>query len=518
MFATQLLNLDDLRRWRACERQFWLHRQRDPAAACATRAARLGADTADASAEAAVVHGPAIDAALRASFPGADMIAAPTSPAEWAPAVRRTLDGLESDREVPEGWAILGACLTSEDRAQVRIDVMSCGEHGLRLFKVRYATVGDEADVDAMALWLHVAARCGLRVQSVGLLLVDTDFIYPGHGCYAGLFREVDLAPVIGSRPVEAWLSAMRRADRGPQPAATPGPHCTHNGGCEFAGQCPSCPPPLAAPPADPQASLEIVGRELAAELRQQGHADLHSVGLHDLGNLRHRRAVRAIQQGAPVLEPAIASLMWNMHYPRHSLRFDTIGFAVPIWTGTRPYQVVPFQWTCDVQDAAGELVRHGFLADAEGDPRRAFALTLLQALGRSGPVFAYNAGFERNRLRELAQQFDDLAPALDAVLARIVDLFQIARGHYYHPAMAGSWSFKSIARAIAPGLLGDEWADVQAPTPQAAFARSLHRGLDGAARQPLRLALQAHGQRQTEVLRRMLALFDGAATTVDGP
>ena len=501
------LTLDDLRRWRACERRFWLHRQR--AAAPADAGPHHAGTQGDESVEAAVVQGPAVQAALRASFPGAVVIDPPTSAAEWTRAVQRTLDALDADQAVPEGWAILGACLTSQDRAQVQIDVMSLGEHGLRLFKVRAASVGDESDVDTVALWLHVAARCGLRVQSVGLLLVDADFIYPGHGCYAGLFREVDLAPVLGSRPVADWLSGMRHAERGPQPPATPGPHCGQRGGCEFAEQCPSPMAPEA--PRDPQAALEIVGRELAAELREGGHVDLHSVAPQDLRDERHRRAVRAIQQGAPVLEPAVAALLRELPYPRYSLRVDTIGFAVPVWPGTRPYQMMPFQWSCDVQGADGSCTRHGFLADAQGDPRRAFVLTLLDVLGSAGPVFACNAGFERSRIRELAQQFEDLAPALEAVLGRIVDLFHLARAHYSHPVMGGSWSFKSLGRAVAPELALDELDGVQAASAQAAFARSLQPRLDSATRQQLRLALQAHGQRQTEVLRRMLALFEAA-------
>ncbi|OGB50955.1 MAG: hypothetical protein A2503_04825 [Burkholderiales bacterium RIFOXYD12_FULL_59_19] len=513
MVLYPLLNHDDLRRWRACSRRFWLYRRSEHLVTpnLAGREARAE-DRADVSAEAAVVYGPGVDAALRASYPLADIIPPPTTQAEWTRALRQTLHCLDGDRVAPEGWAILGACLTSEDRAQARIDVLTCGERGLRLFKLRYATVGDESDVDTAAFWTDVAARCGLRVQSVGLLLVDTDFIYPGHGCYAGLFREVDLAPVLGSRPVAAWLDAMRSCDRGPQPPATPGTHCTQNGGCEFTQQCAACTVSAAETAPDPLAKLEIVGHDLATELRAAGHADLHSVALRTLDNTRHRRAVRAIQQGVPVLEPEVAALIQALPYPRHSLRFDTIGFAVPLWAGTRPYQVLPFQWTCDVLQADGHCAQHGFLADAQGgDPRRAFALSLLQVLDSRGAVLAYNAGFERNRIRDLARLFDDLAPALEAVLERLVDLFQIARGHYYHPVMAGSWSFKSISRAVAPDvtLVLDESL---APSPQAAFAHSLQRGLDAQTRQQLRAALQTHGQRQTEVLRRMAALFEAAA------
>jgi len=503
MVMNALLNHDDLRRWRTCTRRFWLYRRGEPLASVDA--------LADASADAPVVHGPAVEAALRASFPLADVIDAPTTPAEWNRAMRQTVDCLDSDRVAPEGWAILGACLTSEDRAQVRIDVLTCGERGLRLFKVRYATVGDDADVDAVALWTHVAARCGLRVQSVGLLLIDTDFIYPGHGCYAGLLREVDLAPVLGSRPVGAWLAAMQDCMRGPLPPASPGTHCTQSGGCEFVNDCQACASMLALQPDHPPTSLEVVGRELAAELRHEGHVTVLSVPLERLHNTRHRRAVRAILQDAPVLEPAVATLMQALATPRYYLRLDTIGFGVPLWAGTRPYQILPFQWTCDVQCVDGQLAHHGFLADEQGDPRRAFAHSLLQVLGSRGPIFAYNAGFERNRLRELAQHLDDLAPALEAVVERIVDLFQLARAHYYHPVMAGSWSFKSISRAVAPQV-PVEFHHAQAVTARTAFALSFKRGLEVVTRQQLRAELQAHGLRETEVLRRMAALFDGAA------
>src|SRR6266568_2354856 len=67
--------------------------------------------------------------------------------------------------------------------------------------------------------------------------------------------------------------------------------------------------------------------------------------------------------------------------------------------------------------------------------------------------IDVYNAGFERNRLRELASRFEELAEAIDAVSSRIVDLFQVTRAHYYHPAMRGSWSFRAVLGAVDPGL-----------------------------------------------------------------
>jgi hypothetical protein len=526
-----VLSEGDLRRWRTCARLQWLHR----AALRAHEASGPGAagHSADASrdgrgqrvagpAEPDVVFGPEPALALRASYPEALSIAPPAADAgseadneaDWARAIAATTAAMTDPARQAMGAAVLGACVQSDDGARVRIDVLVRGALGWQIYKQRLATVADDADVDALALWVHVASRAGWRVQSAGLLLVDTGFVYPGMQCYAGLFREVDVGPMLGTRPVGEWLAALRGSEAGPKPAPALGAPCAQGGGCRFMAECHAGEP--GGRVVDPAWQLDIVGKELAAALRREGHVDLRSVPPERLSDARHRRALRAVRQGAPVLEPGVARLMRELPWPRLHLRMETIGFAVPVWPGTRPYQVLPFQWSCDVETAPGQWTHHGFLADAAGgDPRRAFALSLLVALnahGTQGAILAYNAGFERNRIRELAQQFDELREPLEALLPRVVDLFQLARTHYYHPAMAGSWSAKTVFGLIAPELNVTRLGRREADAPLQAFARSLQRGLPAAERERLRSALQAHGQRRTEALRRMAALFDHAA------
>jgi hypothetical protein len=505
MTTAPLLTQADLTRWRACQRRYWLQARSDTPESPHTR-------MTDRSMDDLVVHNTWPDQALRASFPQASLVEAPDTLEDWAQAVIDTkalLDtGVLAGDALAQGRAIFGACLVSNDGVQVRMDVIAPGEHGLRLFKVRYATVGDDADLDTVALWAHVAARSGLRIQSVGLLLVDTDFVYPGHGCYAGLFREVDLSPVLGSRPVAQWLVSMRACLRGDEPAPLPDAPCTQNGGCAFMTHCGV---PSVEARASYPANLDVVGKELAATLREEGHLDLITVPQQRLPDARRRRALRAIQSGQPELNPTAALVLKQHGHPRFTLRFDTIGFATPVWAGTRPYQILPFLWVCDAELQAGQLQRHAFLADREGDPRRAFAQTLLAVLGEQGPIFAYNAGFERNRLREIANLFEDLAPALDALQPRIVDLFQLGRAHYYHPIMCGSWSFKSVCRAVAPDVPVASFAWRGITQPQVAFAASQQEGLSEADRRALRQALITQGQRETEALRRMVALFESA-------
>jgi hypothetical protein len=59
-------------------------------------------------------------------------------------------------------------------------------------------------------------------------------------------------------------------------------------------------------------------------------------------------------------------------------------------------------------------------------------------------------------------QRFDDLAPALEAIAARIVDLLPVVRDHYYHPDMRGSFSIKAVLPARLPELSYDALPSVK--------------------------------------------------------
>ncbi len=526
--ASQLdwLDTDDLLRWRQCPRRFWWQRQAQAAAPAGrpTATDRLSADDG----QIRPLHpddgpvGAAVGQALRASHPAGVEIQAPAGPhdeAGWALGVRATAAALDAGVLDGEGGAIVGACLASDDGVRVRVDLLAPGERGLRVLRLRHATAGNEADVDAAALWAHVAARGGLRLQGVALRLVDTDFIYPGHGLYAGLYRDSDLLPSLGSRPVADWLVAMRQCARGALPAATPGAHCGGAQPCPWRAGCDVAAPEPAATLPD---ALAVLGRDSAARLREAGWQRLGDLDARQaaaqLPEPRHRRIWQAVTQGAPVIEPALGEQLRAMPWPRRWLRIDTLGYAVPVWAGTRPYQALPFQWTLAEEAEPGVLHWHAHLAGAGADPRRAWAESLLAAAApapfEAGPVFAYNAGYERNRLAELAVQFDDLAPALLALQARLVDLYPLMRAHVYHPEMRGAWSFRAVAQAFAPELGGHRFGaegglPPLAGSPGEAMARALHPGTPGPVREALRGALLAYGRRQVQVLRALTQRFE---------
>ncbi|MFC1965588.1 DUF2779 domain-containing protein [Chloroflexota bacterium] len=147
----------------------------------------------------------------------------------------------------------------------------------------------------------------------------------------------------------------------------------------------------------------------------------------------------------------AINDFLTTLQYPLYYLDFETIGPAVPLFDGTRPYQAVPFQFSLHVVNGEKASPEHfSFLAGSPDDPRPAFLAELKKVLGNFGSIVVYNQGFEEGILKELAKVFPEYDDWITGVRGRLVDLLQPFRSfHYYHPQQKGSASIKKVLPAL---------------------------------------------------------------------
>jgi hypothetical protein len=161
------------------------------------------------------------------------------------------------------------------------------------------------------------------------------------------------------------------------------------------------------------------------------------------------------------------------------------------------------------VEESATQLRHAEFLALANFGDFGALAQALLAALPESGPVFAYNASFERGVLTWLADRVPLLANGLRAVAARLVDLLPVTRAAYYHRDMQGSWSIKSVLPTIDPALDYAGLGEVhEGGGAQLAFLQLQSGSVSSARRAALTGALLKYCERDTfglVVLRRFL-------------
>lgn len=194
--------------------------------------------------------------------------------------------------------------------------------------------------------------------------------------------------------------------------------------------------------------------------------------------------------------------------HPRYFLDFESIQFAVPRWPGTRPFEDIPFQWSCHIEDADGQVTQREFLDQSGELPIRRCAEALLAACGDVGPILTYSH-FEHSVIGRLAARLPDLKVDLHGLRERLFDLLPLVRQHYYHPDMRGSFSIKAVLPTLAPDLDYTALDRVQDGIgAQIAYEKLLDPSIDPDTRASIAADLLAYCRLDTLAMVRMVRFF----------
>ena len=346
--------------------------------------------------------------------------------------------------------------------ADVMLPAKLKGKKVWHMVEVKSSTKVKDYHRDDVAIQAFVARKAGVPLASITLAHINSDWTYPGKGDYDGLLSEGDLTEEAFSREdeVEEWIAAAHKiVTKITEPKIRTGGQCFAPFTCGFVDYCQA---------QEPQADYpvhwlpDIRAKALKDHIAANPAIDLRDMP-DDLLNELQLRVKKCSLSGKTYFDAAGAASALNSHkLPAYFLDFETIQFAVPIWKGTRPYQMIPFQYSLHILNSKGRLEAKSFLDLSSGDPSRFFAESLVSVCGKRGPIFVYNAGFEGARINELALRFKKLSPELMAIKDRLIDLYPITKAHYYHPSQRGSWSIKAVLPAVAPDLSYDDLSGVQ--------------------------------------------------------
>ena len=256
---------------------------------------------------------------------------------------------------------------------------------------------------------------------------------------------------------------------------------------------------------------LPRAGERLLTLLAEHGIEDIRDIDAGFVGLNRLQQRVRdAVASNRPYFNPAIRRELAGLEHPVHFIDFETFNPALPLYAATRPYQVIPFQWSDHIMGSDGQLTHREFLHDGGGDPRGPMARSLLEALGTTGSIVVYSS-FEQTRIRELAQALPDLEADLMALLdGRIVDLLPLVREHCYHPDFHGSFSLKAVLPALVPGLGYDDLAITDGQVASLAYAEMIHPATTEERRRQVRTDLLSYCGRDTEAMVRLVEVLRG--------
>ena len=394
----------------------------------------------------------------------------------------------------------------------VYVDILRRDDEGWRLIEVKSTGRVKDEHLSDCAVQTWVARGAGHPIAGVSLAHIDSSFVYPGGGCFAGIFTEADITSEVEERLalVPTWVENAARAAAEAEPAVDVGTHCTSPYECPFHAHC----WPMGA-------RYPVTGlgghKDKLAELVCNGYSDICEVPEDALHLDIHKRIRRITVSGEPELLEQAATLTRGLQYPRSFLDFETINPAIPVWPGTRPFQALPFQWSCHIERSPGSFSHTAFLDVSGEPPMRPLAEALLEALGHAGPILTYSS-YEKRVINGLVARFPDLAAALGALIGRLVDLHPIAKRNYYHPDMLGSWSIKSILPTVAPDMRYSDLEEVQDGTVAgAAYLEAIDPATSDARREHLKARLLDYCRFDTQAMVRLTHFFEsgGERTTL---
>jgi hypothetical protein len=334
----------------------------------------------------------------------------------------------------------------------VRADVLIPVDEGWRLVEVKASTSVKDYHILDCAIQEWVLRHAGISLKSVRLAHINNQFVYEGDGNYDGLLLEHDLTDDVKSVDprVEDLIATAREAISGGMPEVPVGAHCSKPYDCAFQDYC--WPGDTEFPISGLKGSRAKLGLYVAA-----GYCDIRDVPAHEITADTQMRIHHVTCEGVAEVCDGARRILSGLPYPRYYLDFETISPAVPFWAGTRPYEAVPVQWSCHVDDGTGdgayETMQHDEFLDLSGDPpMRALAEHLVECLGDTGPVLMYT-DYEERVIRNLIEMFPDLKRDLDRIIDRLFDLHPVVKDNYYHPDMLGSWSIKAVLPTINPDM-----------------------------------------------------------------
>jgi hypothetical protein len=311
---------------------------------------------------------------------------------------------------------------------------------------------GQEDFLWDLAFQRHVFESAGFSMARSRLALINKDYVRQGALDPRSFFTLVDVSAAVAERQakVPALLQAMAKAGQAASaPQRAIGAHCNLPHVCPYQGQC------WPAPSADSVFRLRGLSQARKLALHHAGRRSFSQLGREKLGDWQAKQ-VKAQRTGKPVVDKAqVRAFVAGLRYPLFHLDFETLNAALPPFDGVRPYAQTVFQFSLHVQAAPGARPAHfEFLPKDTADPRPALLESLLELLGDSGTILAYNAPFEKGRLRELAAAFPRQGPRIDAALRRFQDLITpFKNGWLVHPAFEGSTSIKSVLPALVPSM-----------------------------------------------------------------
>jgi predicted RecB family nuclease len=415
-------------------------------------------------------------------------------------AIRATRE-LVANREVP---AIFEATF-EHGGVLVRVDILQRRDRKRwRLLEVKSTADLKDYHLYDVAIQSRVLSRCGVQLSSSALMHLNRDYVFQG-GSYdlRCLFRIRNLnrqLPKLQKKLTKQLRDEFRILRESKPPEIDPGRQCQKPVRCEFFDCC------NRMHPANHVTLLPRISPRALDELKRLGIESIADIPEDFPLDERQSRAHTSVKARRLYCRAGLDRQLQSLKYPLAFMDFETVNPALPRFSGMKPFNHLPFQWSVHRQDTPTAPLEHfEFLADDDGDPRLTFLQSLLKTIQGASTIVVYYGIFESGRLSELAQWFPQYHKQIAHVQKKIWDLLPIIRENVYHPEFRGSYSLKRVLPALVPAMTYETMDVSDGAKAGLAWEKMRSLAKDCENRQEIRHALLAYCEQDTLAMVRLL-------------
>ncbi len=193
-------------------------------------------------------------------------------------------------------------------------------------------------------------------------------------------------------------------------------------------------------------------------EAGQTALFDIHEDELQGEHAARQRMQLRGLRENREIIDPRLSERIAELRWPVAFLDFETTLSAIPRHPGLKPYQTLPFQFSCHVLHADGSCEHREWLNTENRVPTLPFIRALMRALADVGSICVYT-DYENRILKEalgfLATLDEDTQTERSWIFdllhsGQIVDQHQWVYDYCFHPQMDGG---RTSIKKVLPTL-----------------------------------------------------------------
>jgi hypothetical protein len=366
----------------------------------------------------------------------------------------------ETKRLLDANTSIICEASFSYDGNFCSVDILRVCGGEVEITEVKSSTSINPIYYDDIAFQYYVLSSCGLNVKKAFIMHINNEYERQGDIDLKGLFTAHDCTEIVRSMQKDVAENIERfkkSAEEENEPNIDIGMYCVEPFECVYRTYCWKH---------IPKNSVFDISRRA---LRRDKQFDLYKRGvisykqLLESGEKLNDAALLQIEtfiyKKPPVInKEAIRIFLDALSWPLYFLDFETFNEAIPPFDGLRPYMQVPFQYSIHIQETPTAAPKHReFLAKEGTDPREELALRLCEDIPQNVCVLAYNMGFEKRCIKELAHWLEkrgknDIAAHLLNIHDNIKDLMKPFQSRdYYSFELDGSFSIKKVLPTLCP-------------------------------------------------------------------